>query len=113
MSELTIAGKAVTMSSLEIAELTGKPRNDVLKDIRRILADAGIGEGEFSLTYKSSQNKELPCYRLPRRECDLAYKLLKKNGDAKIASVKALKNQTNPDFGFVKKLVADNSYNPI
>jgi hypothetical protein len=60
-----------TMSSLEISELTGKPHNDVLKDIRRVLAEAGIGEGKFSHTYFSSQNKELPCFNLPRRECDL------------------------------------------
>jgi len=59
------------MSSLEIAELTGKPHNDVLKDIRRILAEAEIGEGKFSHTYLSSQNKQLPCFNLPRRECDL------------------------------------------
>jgi phage regulator Rha-like protein len=59
------------MSSLEIAELTGKDHADVLKDIRRILAEAEIGDGKFSGSYLSSQNKELPCYNLPRRECDL------------------------------------------
>lgn len=65
------AAQYKTMSSLEISELTGKPHNDVLKDIRRVLAEAGIGEGKFSHTYFSSQNKELPCFNLPRRECDL------------------------------------------
>jgi len=60
-----------TMSSLEIAQLTGKEHADVLKDIRRILAEAEIGEGKFSGSYLSQQNKELPCFNLPRRECDL------------------------------------------
>lgn len=71
MSALLLSSAPATMSSLEIAELTGKPHNDVLKDIRRILAEAEIGEGEFSRSYLSAQNKELPCYNLPRRECDL------------------------------------------
>ena len=60
-----------TMSSLEIAKLTGKPHNDVLKDIRRILEEVEIGLGQFSRSYLSEQNKSLPCFELPRRECDL------------------------------------------
>jgi Rha family phage regulatory protein len=68
---LALNKNAATMSSLEIAKLTGKQHNDVLKDIRRILAEVEIGEGGFSHTYLSSQNKQLPCFKLPRRECDL------------------------------------------
>ena len=71
MTNLTIMNQTQTMSSREIAELTDKDHADVLKDIRRILAEAEIGDGKFSSTYLSSQNKELPCYNLPRRECDL------------------------------------------
>jgi phage antirepressor YoqD-like protein len=59
------------ISSLEIARITGKPHNDVLKDIRRILEEAEIGLGQFSQSYLNSQNKEQPCFLLPRRECDL------------------------------------------
>ena len=66
-----IAGMAPAMSSLEIARITGKPHNDVLKDIRRILEEAQIGLGQFSQSYRNAQNKEQPCYLLPRRECDL------------------------------------------
>jgi len=69
--ELSILESKPTMSSLEIANLTGKDHSDVLKDIRRILTEAEIGDGQFSASYKSSQNKNLPCYNLPRRECDL------------------------------------------
>jgi phage regulator Rha-like protein len=61
----------ITMSSLDIAELTGKEHCDVLRDIRVTLEQAEIGESEFASTYKSKQNKTLPCFNLPRRECDL------------------------------------------
>jgi phage regulator Rha-like protein len=71
MQNLQITNAVQTMSSLEIADLTGKPHNDVLKDIRRILDEVEIGAGQFSHTYLSAQNKELPCFNLPRRECDL------------------------------------------
>lgn len=60
-----------TMSSLEIAELTGKAHNDVLKDIRRILAAGDIDEGRFSSIYRDGMNREKLCYNLPRLECDL------------------------------------------
>jgi Rha family phage regulatory protein len=56
---------------LEIAELTGKTHNNVLKDIRRILDEAGIGAVRFDSSYLSEQNKTLPCFNLPRLECDL------------------------------------------
>ena len=60
-----------TMSSLEIAELTGKNHADVLRDIRNVFTEVGIGESKFAGSYLTIQNKELPCYYLPRRECDL------------------------------------------
>ena len=59
------------MSSLEIAELTGKPHNDVLKDIRRILAEVEIDQGIFSQVYRAGNGQNQPCFNLPRRECDL------------------------------------------
>ena len=71
MNELIITPKAQTMSSLEIAKLTGKEHGDVLKDIRRVLAEVEIGEGEFSGTYLDKSNRQSPCFNLPRRECDL------------------------------------------
>jgi len=68
---LTPGDGAATMSSLQIAEITGKPHNDVLKDIRRILAEAEIDEGLFSHVYKGGNGQDRPCFLLPRRECDL------------------------------------------
>jgi len=71
MNELTLNSNASTMSSLEIAKLTGKDHADVLKDIRKVLIEVEIDEGKFSAIYLDSMNREKPCYNLPRRECDL------------------------------------------
>lgn len=60
-----------TMSSREIAELTGKQHKHVLEDIRRILAEVGISSAGFSAVYKDQQHIDRPCFNLPRRECDL------------------------------------------
>lgn len=68
---LLAKNQPATMSSLEIAKLTGKNHNDVLKDIRRILAEAEIDAGKFSRTYLDKSNRQSPCFELPRRECDL------------------------------------------
>lgn len=60
-----------TMSSLEIAAITGKNHTHVMRDIRETLEQAEIGLTKFGSSYLNSQNKEQPCYHLPRRECDL------------------------------------------
>lgn len=60
-----------TMSSLEIARLTGKPHNDVLKAIRAMEpAWERITEGKFSRSeYKDSTGRKLPCFELTKTEC--------------------------------------------
>jgi phage antirepressor YoqD-like protein len=67
----TTNGGTPAISSLEIARITGKPHNDVLKDVRRILEEAEINLGEFSQVYKAGNGQAQPCFILPRRECDL------------------------------------------
>lgn len=59
------------MDSREIAKLCGKDHANVLKDIRRVLGEAEIGLVRFHASYFNSQNKEQPCYQLPKFECDL------------------------------------------
>jgi phage antirepressor YoqD-like protein len=59
------------MCSLTIAEITGKNHADVMRDIRTVLEQAEIGLSKFAGSYFNSQNKEQPCYFLPRFECDL------------------------------------------
>lgn len=44
-----------TMSSREIAELTGKEHKNVLADIRRMFFELGEAEAEFSATLVKSQ----------------------------------------------------------
>lgn len=55
-----------TMSSREIADLCGKRHRDVLRDIRAMLDTLEMGERSFALSYKTSQGKAQPEYRLPR-----------------------------------------------
>lgn len=59
------------MSSLEIAELTGKEHRNVMRDIRTMLVELH-GEGgvlSFEQTYTNPQNNQnYPCYALPKRE---------------------------------------------
>lgn len=59
------------MSSLEIAAITQKPHNDLMKAIRKMeIAWEKITQGNFSLsTYKDSTGRQLPCYLLTKREC--------------------------------------------
>lgn len=61
--------------STEVAEMVGRDHNEVLKDIRRIMNQ--LGEGNFpqsyfiESTYTNTQNKELPCFLLTKKGCEL------------------------------------------
>jgi phage regulator Rha-like protein len=56
----------ITMSSLEIAELTGKRHAHVVRDISNMLDELGQPKIGFSSTYRSLQGKTLTCYYLPK-----------------------------------------------
>lgn len=71
MQDLKLINNVKTMSSVEIAKLTGKQHNEVLKDIRRILEEAEINLGQLSQVYKAKNGQMQPCFLLPKRECDL------------------------------------------
>lgn len=62
----------MTMSSLEIAERTGKRHDNVMRDIRAMLVEL-YGEGgllNFEDTHRNPQNgQDYPIFRLPQREC--------------------------------------------
>jgi phage regulator Rha-like protein len=68
MNMLTPIPNGLTMSSLEIADRTGKLHFHVLTDIRLMLESLGIGDTVFRGTYRTAQNKPLPCFNLPKRE---------------------------------------------
>jgi phage regulator Rha-like protein len=59
------------MTSREIAEVTGKPHNDVLKAIRAMEgAWYKVTKGNFSLSeYTDSTGRKLPMYELTKVEC--------------------------------------------
>jgi len=66
----TVGNMKETMSSLEIAKVTGKRHADVLRDIRTFFEELGEDtERNFAFSYKDSTGRELPCYNLPKREC--------------------------------------------
>lgn len=64
-----------SISSLEVADMVGREHNDVLKDLRRIKSQLGEGTSSQSYfiesTYTNSQNKELPCFLLTKKGCEL------------------------------------------
>lgn len=83
-------GAPITMSSREIAELTGKRHDHILRDIEKMLQDIGdpkIGASSFKAEYVTPQNKRVKEYRLPKDltvtlvtgyRADLRYKVVKK-----------------------------------
>ena len=60
-----------TMTSLEIAEITGKQHSHVMEAIRKMEpAWEKVSESKFRLaSYTDAQGKERPCYSLTKREC--------------------------------------------
>ena len=68
---IRLATEVERMTSLEIADVTGKPHNDVLKAIRK-MEDGWkeVAQGNFSLSsYKDPTGRILPCYSLTKAEC--------------------------------------------
>ena len=61
---------ARTMSSREIAELTGKRHDHVMRDIRNMLCDLGITDPIFGGSYLDSTGRSLPCFNLDREHTD-------------------------------------------
>lgn len=56
------------MTSLEIAQLTGRPHSNVMQDIKSVLEEVGLGSLRFERAYVDEQHRERPCYHLPRTE---------------------------------------------
>lgn len=68
MNAPMIQGMNLTMSSREIAELTGKRHDHVTADIKTMLDQLGIQSPEFSGHYKDGKGRKQPCFNLPKRE---------------------------------------------
>ncbi|MEJ8811832.1 Rha family transcriptional regulator [Variovorax ureilyticus] len=58
----------LTMSSREIAELTGKEHKNVLADIRKMLSELGKTSADFSANLPDAYGRPQAAYLLPKRE---------------------------------------------
>lgn len=73
MTDIITITQAQTMSSLQIAELTGKRHANVMRDISNLL-EQGVSELNFELSsYQQAQPnggyKDVPCYQLTKTGC--------------------------------------------
>lgn len=72
--------------SREVAEKIERPHKELLKSIRTYIGYLGEGKNPPSdyfveSTYRSEQNKEMPCYLITKKGCDMiANKLTGKKG---------------------------------
>lgn len=58
-----------TMSSLEIAELTGKRHDHVIRDIRTLLSQGVAAPNFGESTYKDANQQDRPCFNLTKKGC--------------------------------------------
>ena len=65
---VSVSNGKVVVTSKQVADAFGKIHRHILRDIRDLIAESGeFGESSFGLSsYKSLQNKELPCYEMTR-----------------------------------------------
>lgn len=68
MSNITKLPDNLTMSSREIATLTGKEHKNVLADIRKMLEDIGKTSAEFSADLPDAYGRMQTAFKLPKRE---------------------------------------------
>lgn len=71
MNALTIQNNAPTMSSCEIAELTGKRHGNVIRDIESMLIAINLDRLTFESIYLDAYSRASKCYNLPRRETEI------------------------------------------
>lgn len=78
-----------TLTSIEVADMVEKEHKFLMRDIRRYLNQIAEGNEKYGggckvapsdffteSTYRSAQNKELPCYRITKKGCEfIAHKL--------------------------------------
>jgi phage regulator Rha-like protein len=106
MSNLMILGDApLTMSSREIAELTGKEHPNVMRDIRGMLEELGEDVLRFEDIYSDAYGRCQPCFNLPK---DLTITLVAgyntKVRHAIVTRWQELEAQQTPAFAIPKSL---------
>lgn len=81
-----VANEQLTLDSREVAEMVGKPHNDLIKSIRN--SAEYLAEGNFSLSeffiksnYQDCTGRTLPCYLITRKGCEfIAHKMTGRKG---------------------------------
>jgi len=68
MNSLIKLDGILTMSSLEIAGITGKRHDHVMADIRNMIKDLNLSSPDLSGEYKDDKNRTYQCFNLPKRE---------------------------------------------
>ena len=74
------------LDSREVAEMIGKRHDNLVRDIKKYVEELGhlkIEDTEFfqESTYRTTQNKEMPCYLVTKKGCEfIAHKLTGING---------------------------------
>lgn len=72
--ELTTSDDILTMSSIEIAKVTGKPHPIVMREIMKMIADLNEGHNsKFGGVHENAYGRKQKCYYLPRREADIYF----------------------------------------
>jgi len=66
MKDLTTMTSATTMTSLEIAELTGKRHDNIVRDISSMFEALEIDALKFEGVYKDAGNRERPMFNLDK-----------------------------------------------
>lgn len=62
---------SITMSSMDIASVTGKRHDNVMHDIRQLFKELDQDPLDFQGTYLDVQKRRKPCFYLPRREVEI------------------------------------------
>ena len=68
MNIMSFGAEMRTMTSREIAELTGKQHKHVLADIRKMLEDLDLRSDDLSVDLPDSYGRMQPGFQLPKRE---------------------------------------------
>lgn len=69
MADIISITPAQTMSSLQIAELTGKRHDAILRDIRNLLEQGVAAHNFVETSYTDKSNRQSPCYQLTKTGC--------------------------------------------
>lgn len=69
MKETRLIAAAQSMSSLQIAEITGKRHDAILRDIRNLLAQGVAAHNFVETSYVDKSNRQNICYNLTKKGC--------------------------------------------